>query len=263
MSGLRALRLCLLSQASLALRQPVLARAAYLALIEIPAPWPPEVEIAVPVLAGEYFLFQKRLDEAFSSWLAALETARRGKDPQSESLASVRLAEIERRRGRLTSALDWVHRVAAFTEKEISPKVSVLAALEEGRIYRQRNRPDLARTAWSRARRQARQASLQAELFEVYLELWRLDSREGNRHLALASLRTLRHLSRFLEVIPSTAEDLLPHLSTQVPAGTASVHPPQRFPANYSISTPNVIPKVAEGLQAEPKTEYSNAAPAG
>ncbi|MDQ7087104.1 MAG: hypothetical protein Q9Q13_04245 [Acidobacteriota bacterium] len=50
------------------------------------------------------------------------------------------------------------------------------------------------------------------DLFEIYLELWRLAEREGQAGQARACLGSLRQLSRLLERIPSHARDLVERL---------------------------------------------------
>ncbi|UCF68946.1 MAG: hypothetical protein JSV80_06570, partial [Acidobacteriota bacterium] len=57
-------------------------------------------------------------------------------------------------------------------------------------------------------RRVARELDLHGELFDVYLELWRLARREHDSSASRACLRSLRHLARYLEVFPPHADDL-------------------------------------------------------
>jgi tetratricopeptide (TPR) repeat protein len=197
------------ARTSLALGQMLLARAAHLSLKEIARPWPPEIEAAAPAFEGEYLYFENRIEQALGAFLTALDAARRSCERPLESLCLCRLAEIGRRQGQLSQALDWIGRARDLAQTHGIAQMLVQGHTEEGRIQLARRRPTLAREAWSRARQLARKFELSGELFDVYWELWRLAVQDGDHHEARAALRSLHHLARSLETIPEAAEEVL------------------------------------------------------
>jgi hypothetical protein len=132
------------------------------------------------------------------------------------------LAAIERRRGRLAQALDWARRARAVAEARGLSQAVVQALVEESRTEAQRRRGDAARALLAQARRLARKLDLAPELFDVYLELWRLGVREHDQSEARAALRALRQVVRFLESYPPGADDVRPLLD---PRGHAEPAP--------------------------------------
>lgn len=208
----------LLARVSLHLNQALLARAAHLSLRQLPPPWPPEIEIAAQALEGDFLLAEGKSEAAREAWLTTLDTAHKNGDHLMQVQGMIRLAAIERTLGRFNPALEWIQKATLASQTHGAAQLGVQALTEEGRIHLARRRPDLARQAWSHARSKARKLDLHLELFEVYLELWRLAERLPDPAESRAALRSLRHLARFLEAIPDHARDVIPHLhSTSLP----------------------------------------------
>ncbi|MBP7149175.1 MAG: helix-turn-helix transcriptional regulator [Acidobacteria bacterium] len=208
----RAWAFFLLARTSLHLEQPLLANAAFLSLQQVPRPWPPEIDAAAPGLEAELLMADGKLEQACTTWLAALDAARRSTNTQFETYAMLRLGETERRRARLGPAADWNRRARSAAEAAGLTQLLVQALIEEGRIACARRRADVARATWTQARRLARRLDLHGELFSIYLELWRLAARENNANESRAALRALRHAARFLETLPAEAQDAREHL---------------------------------------------------
>lgn len=194
------------------LGQQLIAAAVFEALEKQGPPWPPEIETQLPALRAEMAGAAGRHDEALADWLRALDAARRASDAHAETYSLLCLAATERRRGNPPAALDWAERGRRLAEGMGFPFLLVKLWTETGRIQRERAQLDLAREAWATGRRLARNLELHADLFEIYLELWRLAGHEGNESEQRSSLRSLKHLSRFLETLPPEAHDLRPHL---------------------------------------------------
>ncbi len=199
-------------KASLDLREPLLARAAQLALRDIPGPWPAEIEAAAPSFEGEFLLLEGRLPAAEASFLAARDAARGAGDATHEAACLFRLAEIARRAGRLAEADGWLDRARALAATHGLAQLAVHADTEEGRLRLAARRPDLAREAWARARRLAGRLDLAAELFDIHVELFRLARHEGRAGDERTALHHLRRLSLALERIPPSAADVEPLL---------------------------------------------------
>ncbi|MCU0254537.1 MAG: hypothetical protein MUE47_08370, partial [Acidobacteria bacterium] len=214
----RAWTLFLVVRVAFGLGQPLLARAAYAALRELPRPWPAEIETGAPAVHAQCLELDGQLDAALELWLQAVDGARRTGESQLECAGMVALAAIERRRGRLPQGADWARRARTTAEARGLTQVVVQALVEEARIEGLRRRGDAARTLLSQARRLARKLDLATELFDVYLELWRLGVREHDQAETRAALRSLRHVVRFLESFPPGAEDVRPLLD---PCGAA------------------------------------------
>ncbi len=218
----RAWALFLVVRVAFGLGQPLLARAAHAALREVPRPWPAEIEAGASALNAQCLEADGQLDAALEAWLQAIDGARRGGELQLEAAGMAALAAIERRRGRLPQAVDWARRARAVAEARGLSQVVVQALVEEARVEGLRRRSDAARALLAQARRLARKLDLAPELFDVYLELWRLGVRERDQAEARAALRSLRHVVRFLESFPTGAEDVRPLLE---PRGHAEVVP--------------------------------------
>lgn len=213
----------LLARVSLNLNQGLLARAALLSLRQLPPPWPPEIETAAQALEGDFQFFEGKLESARETWLAALDTARKHGEHPLEVQGMIRMGALERQMGRTNQALEWIQKAGQAAQTHGAVQLGVQALTEEGRIHLARRRPDLARQAWSQARAKARKLDLHLELFDIYLELWRLAERTPDPSESRAALRSLRHLARFLEAIPDHARDVLPHLhAAPLPLGMAA-----------------------------------------
>ncbi|MCU0222868.1 MAG: helix-turn-helix domain-containing protein [Acidobacteria bacterium] len=219
----RAWTLFLVARVAFGLGQPLLARAAHAALRELPRPWPAEVEAGAPALHAQCLESDGQLDAALEAWLQAVDGARRAGEPQLEAAGMTALAAIERRRGRLAQAADWARRARAVAEARGLSQAVVQALVEESRTEAQRRRGDSARALLAQARRLARKLDLAPELFDVYLELWRLGVREHDQAEARAALRALRQVVRFLESYPPGADDVRPLLDPRGHAEPAPV----------------------------------------
>ncbi len=200
------------ARTSFLLGQPLIARAAHLSLREVPRPWPAEVEAAAPAFEGEFLLLDNQLGPALSAFLGAVDAARGAADPSAEVAALFRLAQIARRRGRAVEALEWIERGRGVARAHGLAHLAVQADIEEGRVQAARGRGGAAREAWIRARHAARRLELYGELFDVYLELWRLARAEHADDEARVSLRTLRRLALRIETLPPEAADVVPFL---------------------------------------------------
>lgn len=200
------------AKTSLTLGHTLMARAGYLSLKEVPRPWPLEIEASAPGFEGEYLAYEGRLDQAVQVFLDGADAARRACDPGSEVHCLFRLAEIGRRRGRLGEALEWIAKTRELARAHGIAQMVVQAETEEGRIHMARRRPALARDAWTRGRQLARTLDLNPELFDIYLELWRLARLERDRAEERAALHNLRRLSFGLEQLPEGAADVAPLL---------------------------------------------------
>jgi len=208
----RAWTLFLLARVALGAGQPLLAQAARSSLKEVPRPWPAEIEAAAPSLDAECMAIRGELDASAEAWLHAIDVARRAGEVQLEAAGMNALAAVERGRGRLPVALEWARRARATAEARGLSQVLVQSLLEEARLEGLRRRGESARALLGQARRLARKLDLAPELFDVYLELWRLGVRERDQAEARAALRSLRHVVRFLETLPTGAEDVRPML---------------------------------------------------
>lgn len=207
-----ATALCLLAQAALDGGLLLLARAAVLSLREHPRPWPPAVEAAMPALDTRYWCEQGQWELAFEAGLRALDRATAAGDRVEICARRLDLARVERGRGQLEGALRWCE-LACHEAEALAPSALGAAIWTElGRIQRDRKRFDLAQQAWVEAKRLARRADHHLSLFEVTLECWRVAHAQGNAVDERATLRTLRHLVRFLDELPAHARDLTPHL---------------------------------------------------
>jgi len=209
----------LLCRCALGLGQPLLARGAWLALAEIPRPWPGPIEAAAPTLEASVLESRGRLPEAEEAWTRARDTFRRADDPLGELDATVRLAGVLRRRGDLGRARRLARDAGARARREGFHQVAVQAALEEARVERLAGRPAAARLLLREARRTARRLSLHAEVFASYAEEWRLARDGGRDREARSALRSLRRLARLLPATPPDCRDVLPLLA---PGGPAS-----------------------------------------
>jgi tetratricopeptide (TPR) repeat protein len=194
------------------LGQHLIAGAVFEALEATGPPWPAEIETQIPALRAELASAEGRIDEALGGWLQALDAARRASDANAETYSLLCLAATERRRANYAAALGWAERGRALAQDLGFPFLLVKLWTETGRIERDRARLDLAREAWATSRRLARSMDLYADLFDIYLELWRLAAQQQNEAEQRSCLRSLRHLSRFLEALPPEAQDLRPHL---------------------------------------------------
>lgn len=204
----RCWSLYLMGKIALDLDLPFIARAASDALESEARPWPEEIAACAPVFAAEFLLRAGEWDAAFEAWLGALDAARRGAQPAAEARAMVKISEVERHRDRLQAAADWVAKARDLAETHGLNQVKVYALIEEGRVLLAQRRADLARRTWASARRIARSLDLHQELFVLYAELWRLADSDGDTSEARASLRTLRHLLRFLDAVPHGFDDV-------------------------------------------------------
>ena len=217
----RAWALFLFAKYSLELGHVPAMRFALLALKEVPTPWPPEVAAAAPWLDGEYLLFENRLKEAMEAFLAAVDAARAAFEPSSEALALVRLATVSRLRNHPGEAFNWIVRAKSLASRHALPRSAVKAEIEEGRIHIVRRRADLARQAWVRGRQIARHLGLNADLFEIFAELWRLARTEGAENDAKSALQNLRRLAPLFETLPRGSDDLAPLLFNEPPSRLA------------------------------------------
>jgi transcriptional regulator with XRE-family HTH domain len=194
------------------LGRQLMARAVFAALEELGATRPQEIETQMPALRAELAAAEGRLGEALEGWLEALDAARQASDAHAETYSLLCLAATERRRENHAAAIAWAERGRALAQSLGFPFLLVKLWTETGRIERERAQPDLARRAWTTGRRLARSLELYPDLFEIYLELWRLAGQQHNDAEQRACLRSLRHLSRFLETLPPEARELRPHL---------------------------------------------------
>lgn len=217
----RCWALYLMGKIALDLDLDFVARAAAHALDLEPKPWPDEITACAPYFEAEFLTRAANFDAAFEAWLSALDAARRGSQPGAEARAMVRLAETERLRSRLAPALDWAAKAQSVAETHGLSQMKVVALTEEGRVHIDLKRTDLARRAWSTARRIARSLDLHFELFVLYAESWRLAEREGDHKDARASLRTMRHLLRFVDAVPRGYRDVRERLE-QSPEDSAT-----------------------------------------
>lgn len=208
---------------ALELEHDFVARAATSALVDRESSLPEEIRASLPYLSAETLTREGRLDEAFEAWLGAADAARRAAQPAAEGRAFLRLAKVERLRQNPDRALHWIEKAIDHAETHGLAQMRAAALTEQGRVHRDARRFDLARRAWTNARRLARSMALHVELFEVYSEIWRLARSEGDVSEARSSLRTLRHLVRFLDAFPPETDDVRAHLDeSQDPSeGTA------------------------------------------
>ncbi len=209
----------LLCRCALGLGQPVLARGAWLALAEVPRPWPGPIEAAAPGLEARVLESRGRLPEAEEAWLRAREALRRAGDPLGELDAAVRLAGVLRRRGDLARARRLARDAGARALRDGFQQVAVQASIEEARVERVAGRPAAARLHLREARRRARRLGLHAEVFLSYVEEWRLAREAGRDREARSALRSLRRLARLLPATPPDCRDVLPLLG---PAGPSA-----------------------------------------
>jgi len=214
----RAFALFLFAKHSLELGHVPAMRFALLALKEVQKPWPTEVAAAAPWLEGEYLLAENRLKEAMEAFLAAVDAARAAFEPSSEALSLVRLATVCRLRSHPSEAFNWIERAKNVASQHALPRCAVKAETEEGRIHVVRRRPDLARQAWIRGRQIARNLGLNADLFEIFAELWRLARTEGKENDAKSALQNLRRLAPLFETLPRGSDDLAPMLFNEAPS---------------------------------------------
>lgn len=198
----RAWALYFLAKIALDLDQTLLAEAAERALRNTTPPRPDEIEACLPYFEAELLSRGERWPEAVEAWIRALDAARRYAQPAAEARAQLRLAASERARARITQSAEWCARSIATAETHGLSQLKVQALLEEGRIHLARRRKDLARQSWSRAKRLARALDLHRDLFDLYVETWRLAEADDDRELARTALRSLRSLLRFVEYVP-------------------------------------------------------------
>jgi transcriptional regulator with XRE-family HTH domain len=208
----RAWAFFLLCRGHQQLGRHLIARAVFSALDELGSGLPREIETQMPALRAELAAAEGRLDDALDGWLEALDAARAAGDTNAETYSLLCLAAIERRRENYAAAAAWAERGREMAQSLGFPFLLVKLWTETGRIERDRAQLDLARRAWTTGRRLARSLELYADLFDIYLELWRLAGRQRNEAEQRACLRSLKHLSRFLEALPPEARELRPHL---------------------------------------------------
>lgn len=220
----RAWTLYLLCRCYLGLEQHLLAKAVVGSLKELPDPVPPEIAALVPGVDAEVLAWEGRLDEALESWLSCLDQSRRTADDEGAVSAMIQLAAIQRRRSQYAEGLRWLDRARSRAEELGLTGHMVGILTEKGRIELLRGRAESARRAWSEARRIARRLRLHRELFDIYLELWRLAEREGQLGQIRACLRTLKQLARLLERVPLCAKDLTDRLGKDLRAPIAPLH---------------------------------------
>ncbi len=202
----------LLCRCALGLDQPLLARGAWLALAEIPRPWPAPIEAAAPSLEALVLEARGRLPEAEEAWVRAREALRRADDILGELDATVRLAGVLRQRGNLGRARRLARDAGARARTEGFHQVAIQAALEEARVERLAGRSSAAQLLLREARRRARRLALHAEVFASYAEEWRLARDRGREREARNALRSLRRLARLLPATPPDCRDVLPLL---------------------------------------------------
>ncbi len=211
----------LLCRCALGLGQPLLARGAWLALAEIPRPWPGPIEAAAPAIEARVLESRGRLPEAADAWTRARQSLREVGDLPGELDATVHLAAVLRRRGDLARARRLAREAGERARREGFHQVAVQAALEEARVERLAGRAATARLLLREARRLARRLSLHAEVFVSYVEEWRLARDGGQERQAGSALRSLRRLARLLPATPPDCRDVLPLLDSGTPAARA------------------------------------------
>lgn len=208
----RARVLLLFAQSSLAVGQLLLTRAAVTTLDEVPRPWPSDVELSAVVVRAQIYAMDGHFAEAKKAWLEILDAVREVRDDSTEGIALLGLAAAERELGSPPNAMRWIQQASALAREHQMESLQVRALIEEGRIHASAKQPRFARRVWIHARRLARAKKMHAELFELYLGLWRLAMHEKDEVEARACLRSLRQIVRMLEVLPPHARDLEPHL---------------------------------------------------
>ncbi len=191
------------------LEQPLVAKAMFEMLDKAEDALPPEIEHQIPALRAELLSWEGQHRLAFEAWLAALDVARGTGDGLAESAALRKLAATQRMRARGDEALGWAEKAHAVARERGFDYQLLLIWTEKGRIQRSLGRDDLARGAWNEARGIARRLDHPRELFEIYLELWRMACADQDRGDSAHYLKELRRLSHLVDRLPRDACEAL------------------------------------------------------
>ena len=189
----------------------ILARGAHQTLLEIPRPWPPQIEGALPLLKARLLAQDQAAtgDELLHALLEARDAAKAHGLPTIEAEAMIRIARIERARGDLRTAETWATRTAELAETADLGWYRATALIELAQILHARNRKREARKAWHRAEALARRLGLREVRLALHAERWRLAVQDGDEKTARRELARARAELRCLGEVPLEYRDVV------------------------------------------------------
>ncbi|GAB4223519.1 MAG: hypothetical protein Kow0062_23820 [Acidobacteriota bacterium] len=204
----RCWALFMLCQVAVDLGNTVLARGAHATLLEVPRPWPREIEGTESYLKARLIDLDESEDALLEAWLEARDAAHEHEIPTVEGHAMIRVSQIERARGNLRSAQRWAQRCFDFAEAGGLTWHRAAALIEFAQILEAEGRRRDAREAWLKAKSLVRRFRLHDLMFKIHAERWRHAVRDRDEKTAHRELMAAGKAARLLDGIPGDYRDV-------------------------------------------------------
>ncbi|GAB4222306.1 MAG: hypothetical protein Kow0062_19090 [Acidobacteriota bacterium] len=200
--------LFMLAQVAVDTGARLLAKGALVALREVPGPLPAEIASSLPYVEARCLDEPDTEDSVLDAWMSARDAAKRGGVATVEGYAMLRLAQVERARGRLSRARRWVSELLAFADAHEFPWHKAYALIEQALILTDAKDEFEARETWLRAKTLARRHKFHDLLFVLHAERWRIAKQRNNDVSARSELAAASRALRHIDHVPEGYKDI-------------------------------------------------------